>query len=260
MLGILRSSGTFSRAASEVATVDQAGSAGNAGQAPSGALARRLLPRALGWIQTGAIGAGTALLIFFAGASIDRSVARGRQLSAFESARGAALDAAGAAAADQSLWSAGRIAKYRQSLTQSFAAPLAVLRIPKIGLEVPVLPGIDELTLNRAVGAIPGTALPGESGNVGIAGHRDGYFRGLKDLATGDRLELETLAGREQYQVTEIRIVDPGAVEVLAPTPRPTVTLVTCYPFYFVGNAPQRYIVRAEAVPSAGATEVGQNR
>ena len=162
--------------------------------------------------------------------------------------------------ADQSLWSEGRIAKYRQSLTQNFAPPLAVLRIPKIGLEVPVLPGIDEPTLNRAVGAIPGTALPGEPGNVGIAGHRDGYFRGLKDLATGDRLELETLAGRVEYSVTSIRIVEPTAVEVLAPTPQPVLTLVTCYPFYFVGNAPQRFIVRAEARASGGGSEVRQDR
>lgn len=260
MPGMLRSAGTFSRAAREAASVDQAGGAGKAGQALSGGPARRLLPRLLRWIQTCAIAAGTALLVFFAGASIDRSVARGRQLSAFEAARDAALEAEQAGTADQSLWSEGRIAKYRQSLTQNFAPPLAVLRIPKIGLEVPVLPGIDELTLNRAVGAIPGTALPGDPGNVGIAGHRDGYFRGLKDLATGDRLELETLAGRVEYSVTSIRIVEATAVEVLAPTPQPVLTLVTCYPFYFVGNAPQRFIVRAEARASGGGSEVRQDR
>lgn len=260
MPGILRSAGTFSRAAREAVTVDQAGSAGKVGQAPSRGPARRLLARLLRWIQTGAIGTGIALLVFFAGAMLDRSVARGRQLAAFAAARSAGTEAARTAAVDQSLWSEGRIAKYRQSLSQSFAPPLAVLRIAKIGLEVPVLPGIDELTLNHAVGTIPGSAVPGEPGNVGIAGHRDGFFRGLKDLSTGDRLELETLAGRQEYKVTSIRIVDPSAVEVLAPTSQATVTLVTCYPFYFVGNAPQRYIVRAEALPSLGATEVSQNR
>ncbi|MBP9144669.1 MAG: class D sortase [Thermoanaerobaculia bacterium] len=232
----------------------------NAGDAPSGGPVPRALPRLLRWIQTGTLGAGVALLVFFAGAMLDRSVARGRQLSAFEAARDAAPDPAGPGATDQSLWSEGRIAKYRESLSLDFAPPLAVLRIPRLGLEVPVLPGIDELTLNRAVGAIPGTAAPGESGNVGIAGHRDGYFRGLKDLESGDRLELETLDGIQEFRVTSIRIVDPSEVHVLAPTPRQVVTLVTCYPFYFVGKAPRRYIVQAEAQPSAGASEARQNR
>lgn len=234
--------------------------AGEAPSAPSGGRAHRALPRLLRWIQTGTLGAGVALLVFFAGAMLDRSVARGRQLSAFEAARAATLAPVSAEAIDQSLWSEGRIAKYRQSLTQTFAAPLGVLRIPKLGLEVPVLPGIDDLTLNRAVGAIPGTALPGEPGNVGIAGHRDSYFRGLKDIAAGDRLELETLAGKREYRVTSIRIVDPSEVQVLAPTAQPTLTLVTCYPFYFVGNAPQRLIVRAESPTAAGDSEARQDR
>lgn len=262
MLGILCSPCTSLRVPSEVATVKRQGMPGSAeaGDAPSGGRSRRALPRLLRWIQTGTLGAGVALLVFFAGAMLDRSVARGRQLSAFEAARAATLAPASAEATDQSLWSAGRIAKYRQSLTASFGPPLAVLRIPKIGLEVAVLSGIDELTLNRAVGTIPGTAAPGEPGNVGIAGHRDGFFRGLKDIAAGDLLELETLAGKQEYLVTSIRIVDPGAVEVLAPTPRPALTLVTCYPFYFVGNAPQRYIVRAEAPAVASEGEARQDR
>ena len=251
-----------SRVPSEVATVERQGMPGSAeaGDAPSGGRSRRALPRLLRWIQTGTLGAGVALLVFFAGAMVDRSVARGKQLSAFEAARAATLAPASAEATDQSLWSAGRIAKFRQSLNQSFAPPLAVLRIPKLGLEVPVLPGIDELPLNRAVGALPGTAVPGEAGNVGIAGHRDSYFRGLKDIVTGDRLELETLAGKQEYRVTSIRIVAPDAVEVLAPTTQPALTLVTCYPFYFVGNAPQRFIVRAEAQTAVGGSEAHQDR
>lgn len=203
----------------------------------------------LRWIQAGAFLAGIALLIFFAAGKIDRPAGRDPEPSAFEAARSAGLDPARAPAVDQSLWAPGRIAKYRESLSQSFAPPLAVLRIPRTGLEVPVLPGTDELTLDRAVGYIAGTAVPGETGNVGIAGHRDGYFRGLKDLAIEDRLELETPSGTQAYRVTSIRIVDPTAVEVLAPAAQPVVTLVTCYPFYFVGKAPQRFIVRAEALP-----------
>lgn len=241
-------------------TESRVGEAGDAGEVTAKDPARGSMPVLLRWIQAGALITGVGLLVFFAAAKVDRSVGRSRQLEAFAAARGAELDLARAAAADQSLWSEARIAKYRESLSQSFAPPLAVLRIPRTGLEVPVLPGTDELTLNRAVGNIAGTAVPGEAGNVGIAGHRDGFFRGLKELEAGDLLELETLSGTQEYRVTSIRIVDPQAVEVLAPTPHPAVTLVTCYPFYFVGKAPQRYIVRAEARSAAGEGAVSQAR
>jgi sortase A len=205
-------------------------------------------------------GVATALLVFFAGARVHSAVSRQLELASFDRAKAALAGSATEIPLDQSLWAEGRIAKYEESLHLTFAPPLAVLRIPRLGIVVPVLPGIDELTLNRAVGAIPGTAVPGEPGNVGIAGHRDGFFRGLKDIAAGDRLELETLTGRQEYQVTSIRIVDPAAVEVLAPTAQPAVTLVTCYPFYFVGKAPQRFIVRAEALSPAREGEGRQNR
>jgi sortase A len=146
---------------------------------------------------------------------------------------------------DDSLWAEGRVEKFRESLKLEFDPPMAILRIPKIALEVPVLDGTDELTLNRAVGRIAGTARINDMGNLGIAGHRDGFFRGLKDIRLGDSLELETLTAREIYIIDDIRIVLPEQVEVLAPTAEPTITLVTCYPFYFVGKAPKRYIVRA---------------
>jgi sortase A len=203
---------------------------------------------------------GALLLALFASARLHSAVSRGFELASFDQAKVALASAASEIPLDQSLWAEGRITKYEESLRQATAPPLAVLRIPRLGIVVPVLPGVDELTLNRAVGAIPGTAAPGEPGNVGIAGHRDGFFRGLKDIAAGDRLELETLTGRQEYQVTSIRIVDPAAVEVLAPTAQPALTLVTCYPFYFVGNAPQRFIVRAEALSPVSAAEGGQNR
>jgi sortase A len=125
-----------------------------------------------------------------------------------------------------------------------------VLRIQRVGLEVPVLEGTDDWTLNRAVGHIADTAVPGTAGNSGIAGHRDGFFRALKDLAPGDTLELETLQSNEIYRVERTWIVDPDDVTVLDPTPSSAMTLVTCYPFYFVGSAPQRYIVRAARVAS----------
>ena len=152
---------------------------------------------------------------------------------------------------DTSLWAADRIDEYEQSLTHEFAPPLAVMRVPKIDLEVAVLAGTTELVLNRGVGHITGTPLPGQPGNVGIAGHRDGYFRGLKDVAEGDLIELETLDGSAIYTITELFIVDPPDVWVLEPTDTPSLTLVTCYPFYYVGSAPQRFIVRAERTPAS---------
>ena len=147
---------------------------------------------------------------------------------------------------DFELWSPKRIEAYQESLREPSGGPLALLRIRSIGLEVAVLDGTDNLTLNRAVGRIAGTARPGEPGNLGIAGHRDGFFRGLKDLAPGGELELETLDGaRLVYTVRDIWVVQPADVHVLDPTPEPSLTLVTCFPFYHVGSAPERYIVRA---------------
>jgi sortase A len=157
---------------------------------------------------------------------------------------------------DYALWSKIRIKEYEESLAQASSAPLGILRIPKIDLEVAVLEGTDDLTLNRAVGHIEDTAKPGEAGNVGIAGHRDGYFRGLKEIAKGDTMELETLSGVDTYRVTDVWIVKPEDVQVLAETPQPSVTLVACYPFYFVGHAPQRYIVRAVRESRATADRV----
>lgn len=155
---------------------------------------------------------------------------------------------------DLSLWDLERITAWRSALQEPAPPPLAVLRIPKIHLEVPVLPGTDEFTLNRAVGHIDDTALPGTNGNSGIAGHRDGFFRALKDIAPGDAIELETLRGKEVYRVERTWIVAPEDVSVLDATPTRSLTLVTCYPFYFVGPAPQRFIVRAVRTDDAAAT------
>jgi sortase A len=151
---------------------------------------------------------------------------------------------------DQSLWSPERVRAWQVSETGSAAAPLAVLRIPKIHLEVPVLEGTDDVTLDRGAGHIEGTALPSSPGNLGIAGHRDGFFRGLKDIGIGDRIELETVRGFDGYVIENIWLVKPDDVWVLDFTDTPQLTLVTCYPFYYVGSAPQRYIVRASRVES----------
>ncbi len=148
-------------------------------------------------------------------------------------------------APDQSLWSPSRVSAYQLAITGPAPAPLAVLRIPKIRLEVAVLPGTDDRTLDRGVGHIEGTAQPGADGNLGIAGHRDGFFRGLKDIVPGDLIELDTVHGTEAYRIERTWVVSPEDVYVLDPTPARAITLVTCYPFYFVGSAPDRFIVRA---------------
>jgi sortase A len=122
---------------------------------------------------------------------------------------------------------------------------LAVLEVPELGLEVPVYASASDLDMDRGAGWIAGTARPDQVGNVGIAGHRDGYFRVLKDAEVGDALELRTAAGLERYVIDDILIVDPVDIDVLDPTDEKVLTIVTCYPFYFVGSAPQRYIIRA---------------
>ena len=153
---------------------------------------------------------------------------------------------------DMKLWSPGRVKAYRTALQQQSPPTLAILRIPRIKLEVPVYDGTTDAVLDLAAGRIEGTALPGTTGNVGIAAHRDGFFRVLKDLKEGDALELDTPVAAEKYRVEWIRITTPDDVSVIDPTPGRAVTLVGCYPFYHVGSAPQRFIVRA--VPAAGST------
>jgi len=118
--------------------------------------------------------------------------------------------------------------------------------IPRLNISAIVKEGVGERTLDVAVGHIPHTALPGQSGNVGVAAHRDTLFRNLKDVRRDDKITLTTLDGEYVYRVVSTKIVQPTDVSVLEPSPNEnTLTLVTCYPFYFVGNAPKRFVVRA---------------
>jgi len=120
--------------------------------------------------------------------------------------------------------------------------------IPRLGLSVIVAEGIDKRTLRRGIGHIPGTALPGQPGNVGIAGHRDTFFRPLQGIDVNDIIIVTTQWGEYRYRVVSSRVVGPNEVEVLHPTSDEVLTLVTCHPFYLVGPAPDRFIVRAARV------------
>ena len=122
---------------------------------------------------------------------------------------------------------------------------LGRIEIPRIGLSVVVLEGTTSQTLQHGVGHIKGTALPGEPGNVGIAGHRDTYFRGLKDIRANDEIQIETIAGITRYEVDWIQITVPSDVAIVSSATDSALTLVTCYPFHYVGAAPERYVVHA---------------
>jgi sortase A len=217
------------------------------------------------WTERLLLSCGLALLAVYGAVRIDgflNTRAELKQFAALESAAATTpgqIDGAGVNSpeatdsgagmefpeADFRLWNRSRIQAYRNSNAAQSSAPLGVLRISKIDLQAPVLDGTDDVTLNRGVGRIAGTARPGEQGNIGIAGHRDGFFRGLKDVAIGDAIELTALTGTDTYIVDHIQIVTPGNIDVLRPRLVPSLTLVTCYPFYFLGSAPKRYIVTA---------------
>jgi len=122
---------------------------------------------------------------------------------------------------------------------------LGRIEIPRLGMAVAILEGTSAPTLRLGVGHILGTALPGDPGNIGIAGHRDTYFRALKDVRDSDEISIQTATGLSRYQVDRIQIVAPGETAVLAPSAAPGITLVTCYPFYLIGAAPQRFVVHA---------------
>jgi len=196
---------------------------------------------------------GIALLVYYGAARYDRYLNSRAAINAFETldeapatrTPPAPAEELNAEAPDFADWNAPRVAAYKDALWKRGGASLAVLEIPKISLRAPVLDGTDSLTLNRAVGRIAGTARPGEPGKIAIAGHRDSFFRGLKDIAPGDALDLRTHVGKYVYVVDRIQIVAPRDVSVLQPEDTSALTLVTCYPFYYVGSAPKRFVVTA---------------
>jgi sortase A len=187
---------------------------------------------------------GAALIGLYGAAQLSFGAARAQGVAAFR-----ALNAV-----DKSLWSEQRALEFASSVLAP-GTPEGVLRIPSLRLEVPIYSGATETNLNRGAAHIDGTAALAPRGNIGLAGHRDGFFRQLADVRMDADVYVDVGVRSLRYRVADISVVRPTDVQVLADTEVPSITLVTCYPFYFVGHAPQRYIVRAvldEALPSAG--------
>ncbi len=143
---------------------------------------------------------------------------------------------------------AGRTGVPRPAPVAARGSPVAVLSIPRLDMSTAVLHGADEQTLRRGPGHLENTALPGAPGNMVIAGHRDTFFRPLRDIRRGDDIVVDTAGARYHYRVTSLSIVNPRDVSVLDATAAATLTLITCYPFWVFGDAPDRFIVRAVRV------------
>jgi sortase A len=125
---------------------------------------------------------------------------------------------------------------------------LGRIEIPRLGVSAIIAEGTDSRTLRRAVGHVPSTAWPGQAGNVVLAGHRDSFFHALKDVHAGDYVRITTLEGVYEYEVDSTDVVGPGRTDLLDPSDATTLTLITCYPFNYVGPAPDRFVVRARPV------------
>ncbi len=224
----------------------------------------RIAPKALRLTEQGLFVLGLLLLIIFSLAHIHRFVMFRAEMNSIEGNRLKLEEVTRAGEGVTRESSVGRRdrmenadprptaprrAKLYQANFDVSDQALAVLRVPRLHLEAPVLEGTDALTLNRGLGRITGTSRLGENGNVGIAGHRDGFFRPLEDINPGDLIELVSRSGTDIYTVDHISITDPTDVSVLQSGNKPKLTLVTCYPFHYVGPAPQRYVVEASLKP-----------
>jgi sortase A len=134
----------------------------------------------------------------------------------------------------------------RRRAAISAGSTIGRIEIPRLGVSAIVRAGSDARTLRLAVGHIPGTAYPGDPGNVGLAGHRDTFFRKLRNIRPDDIIRITTVDGTYSYRVERTVVVNPADVWVLDPVDRDVLTLITCYPFTYVGSAPQRFVVRAQ--------------
>jgi len=199
------------------------------------------------WSERLLVGGGVVTLIWCAGIGFDRAVAQRIALGALASAPHA--DAPPSAAA-------GPVIEITPSPGDVHAgSPIAKLSISRLQLSAAVLEGSDAQTLRRGPGHLENSARPGQRGNVVIAGHRDTFFWPLRNVALGDDVVLETPDQTFHYQVTSVRIVGPRDVSVLEPTGDATLTLITCYPFWVFGHAPDRFVVRATRTLGKAASD-----
>jgi sortase A len=198
-------------------------------------------PRIALWIERATLAAGAMLLAAWAAVTLEARLYANRQ-----EARLDRLVTATAELADPAADTGPRKTR-KKARRPALAAEDLVgrIEIPRLRLKAVVAEGVSARTLRLAVGHVPGTALPGEDGNVVLAGHRDTFFRPLKDVEPGDAVTLTTPEGRFEYRVEAAEVVAPTRTDLLESTSAPTLTLVTCYPFYLVGSAPDRFIVRA---------------
>lgn len=222
------------------------------------------------WLSNFLLAIGLALLAVFLAAYLHRMVMVRAGMKSFEDAKrhaaasttdsqitetGAEEGVPGSSAENTTSPVSDGQAKSAAIARRAWAVPLAILRIPRIHLDVPVLGSTDDITLNRGVGRITGTAAPGQKGNIGIAGHRDSFFQNLKEVNRGDEIELETTTTSEIYVVDRILVTGEDDLSVLQPRDSQSLTLVTCYPFHYVGPAPRRFVVQATikklAIPSS---------
>jgi sortase A len=189
------------------------------------------------WIERVLLGTGIVCLTWWGVASVQAIRYQTGQRAALERMRPAAPTVVNA------------------STVVANGSPIGSLDIPRLGLSAMIAEGDNEATLNVAIGHLPDTPLPWQQGNSALAGHRDTFFRPLQDIRVGDELHVSTTHGNFRYQVQETMIVGPNDVWVLDATERPTLTLITCYPFRYVGKAPRRFVVRAERTTTPGFSE-----
>lgn len=199
----------------------------------------------INWLDFGLLGFGVLALGYLAYVYVDRMAYQAAESRQFE-----ARMAAGMAKGRELAESGGYALASSTADAQRWFSDGSIGRLTIEAADVSILVGSlsDDLSLRRGAGHIRGTAWPGEPGNLGIAGHRDDVFRGLRHLRVGDRIKLDTPRGTFSYAVESLRTVSPERVDVLAPLDYKTMTLVTCFPFDFIGPAPLRYIVRARQI------------